>query len=92
VLIEALTYRIGAHTTADDPRRYQPAEEIELWRARDPLPRFRRYLEQRSVWDQHAEQAAITKILAEIDAGIDEGEAIPEPAYAAYVEATRGGR
>ncbi|MBV9547627.1 MAG: pyruvate dehydrogenase (acetyl-transferring) E1 component subunit alpha, partial [Chloroflexi bacterium] len=36
VLIEALTYRIGAHTTADDPRRYQPADEIEAWRRRDP--------------------------------------------------------
>src|SRR5260370_9268073 len=39
-LVEALTYRIGAHTTADDPRRYQPSEEIEAWRKRDPLPRF----------------------------------------------------
>src|SRR5207302_10731544 len=35
-LVESLTYRIGAHTTADDPRRYQPPHEIEGWRTRDP--------------------------------------------------------
>ena len=43
-LIEAMTYRIGAHTTADDPTRYRSREEEELWAGRDPLVRTERWL------------------------------------------------
>jgi pyruvate dehydrogenase E1 component alpha subunit len=39
-LIEAVTYRIEPHTTADDETRYRSADEVDAWRARDPLPRF----------------------------------------------------
>ncbi|MCL9760761.1 pyruvate dehydrogenase (acetyl-transferring) E1 component subunit alpha [Frankia sp. AiPa1] len=44
VLVEALTYRMGAHTTADDPSRYRAADELERWRRRDPLDRMRTHL------------------------------------------------
>jgi 2-oxoisovalerate dehydrogenase E1 component alpha subunit len=44
-LIEALTYRMGAHTTSDDPTRYRPDDEVADWRRRDPIARFRAYLE-----------------------------------------------
>ncbi len=44
VLIEASTYRIGAHTTADDPTKYRMSEEEELWKTRDPLQRLETYL------------------------------------------------
>lgn len=44
-LIEALTYRIGAHTTADDPTKYRTNDELQSWLARDPIARFRTYLE-----------------------------------------------
>jgi 2-oxoisovalerate dehydrogenase E1 component alpha subunit len=43
-LIEALTYRVGAHTTADDPTKYRDPEELAYWVARDPIVRFRNYL------------------------------------------------
>ena len=43
--IEAYTYRMGAHTTSDDPTKYRLADELEHWRARDPLRRLRAYLE-----------------------------------------------
>ena len=43
-LIEAMTYRIGAHSTADDATRYRDEAEVETWRARDPIDRFRTYL------------------------------------------------
>lgn len=46
-LIEALTYRLGAHTTADDPTKYRPEGELEYWAERDPLLRYRAYLEAR---------------------------------------------
>jgi 2-oxoisovalerate dehydrogenase E1 component alpha subunit len=44
-LIEALTYRIGAHTTADDPTKYRTSDELASWVARDPIVRFRTYLQ-----------------------------------------------
>ena len=44
VLIEAFTYRVGAHTTADDPTKYRESAEEELWRAKDPLERLEKYL------------------------------------------------
>lgn len=43
--IEALTYRMGAHTTSDDPTRYRTAEQEEVWRRRDPIDRLRAYLD-----------------------------------------------
>jgi pyruvate dehydrogenase E1 component alpha subunit len=43
-LIEAVTYRMAAHTTADDPTKYRMADEVEAWRAKDPIDRVRRYL------------------------------------------------
>ncbi|HEX9123677.1 MAG TPA: pyruvate dehydrogenase (acetyl-transferring) E1 component subunit alpha [Actinomycetota bacterium] len=43
-LIEAITYRIGPHSTADDPTRYRTGDEVEAWRGRDPIERFRRFL------------------------------------------------
>jgi 2-oxoisovalerate dehydrogenase E1 component alpha subunit len=43
-LIEAYTYRIGAHTTSDDPSRYRIADEVEMWKRKDPIARFRTYL------------------------------------------------
>jgi len=44
VFLEAVTYRMGPHTTSDDPTRYRNAEELEKWRARDPLTRLEAYL------------------------------------------------
>jgi pyruvate dehydrogenase E1 component alpha subunit len=43
-LIEAVTYRIGPHTTSDDATRYRSEEEVARWRERDPIERYRRYL------------------------------------------------
>jgi 2-oxoisovalerate dehydrogenase E1 component alpha subunit len=44
-LIEAVTYRMGPHTTSDDPTRYRSDEELKVWEARDPIARYRTYLE-----------------------------------------------
>ena len=46
-LIEALTYRMGAHTTADDPTKYRTDAEVEYWQQRDPIARYRTWLESR---------------------------------------------
>ena len=49
--IEALTYRIGAHTTSDDPTRYREDAELAAWQQRDPIQRFERYLRDRGIID-----------------------------------------
>jgi pyruvate dehydrogenase E1 component alpha subunit len=43
-LIEAFTYRMGAHTTTDDPTRYRLAAELEAWKLKDPIERVKQYL------------------------------------------------
>ena len=48
-LIEALTYRMGAHTSSDDPSKYRTDDEVAYWAARDPLIRFRAFLEQQGL-------------------------------------------
>lgn len=52
VLIEAFTYRMGAHTTSDDPTKYRSAEEVEEWKAKDPIDRLRTYLQARGLIDE----------------------------------------
>jgi pyruvate dehydrogenase E1 component alpha subunit len=72
-LIEAMTYRMGPHSTADDRSRYQPEDEIERWRSLDPLFRFRKYLEAEGAVD-HAfveqVEADAGELAAEIRKGI----------------------
>ena len=55
-LIEAITYRMGPHTTSDDPTRYRPPEELEHWAARDPIQRYRTYLQTTGVWSERLEE------------------------------------
>ena len=62
-LVEAMTYRLGAHTTADDPTRYRSREEEALWAGRDPLTRTERWLR-----DQGTPDAYFDDLAAEGDA------------------------
>ncbi|WP_067702234.1 pyruvate dehydrogenase (acetyl-transferring) E1 component subunit alpha [Nocardia jejuensis] len=59
--IEAITYRMGPHTTADDPTRYRTAAELELWQRRDPIDRIRRLLEREGLWDSDFQQAVVVR-------------------------------
>jgi 2-oxoisovalerate dehydrogenase E1 component alpha subunit len=63
-LIEAFTYRMGAHTTTDDPTRYRLASELEAWRLRDPIERVRTYL----THSGQADAAFFEQLDAEADA------------------------
>ncbi|MDH3376988.1 MAG: pyruvate dehydrogenase (acetyl-transferring) E1 component subunit alpha [Gammaproteobacteria bacterium] len=55
-LLEALTYRMSDHTTADDASRYRSAEEVDAHRLQDPIDRLRRYMESRGLWADAEEQ------------------------------------
>lgn len=60
-IIEAVTYRMGAHTTADDPTKYRTAEEVESWKAKDPIARYATWLEA----EGHADSAWYAEVEAE---------------------------
>src|SRR6202035_4357078 len=68
-LIEALTYRIEAHTNADDATRYRNADEVEAWLARDPIARLEAYLRGQSLLDD-AGVAAIADEAARLAAEV----------------------
>ncbi len=65
--IEAVTYRLADHTTADDARRYRDPKELEAWLNKDPILRLRKYLTARGLWSEakHAESEAKAKRVAE---------------------------
>jgi 2-oxoisovalerate dehydrogenase E1 component alpha subunit len=64
MMIEAFTYRMGAHTTSDDPTRYRQAAEVDAWRPRDPITRFVTHL--------RSTGAADDAFFAEVDEAADE--------------------
>lgn len=66
-LIEAVTYRLMMHTTADDPTKYRKDEEVESWRVKDPLKRMKIYLENKGIWDEEKETQLAADIKTEID-------------------------
>ncbi|PID83061.1 MAG: pyruvate dehydrogenase (acetyl-transferring) E1 component subunit alpha [Clostridiales bacterium] len=49
-IIECMTYRMGPHTTSDDPTKYRSNEEVEIWKAKDPISRFQKYLVDLGLW------------------------------------------
>jgi TPP-dependent pyruvate/acetoin dehydrogenase alpha subunit len=74
-LIEALTYRLSLHTTSDDPTKYRDDAEVKLWEKREPLPRFRRYLESKGVLDAAGEAALEAEVEAEVRSAVERAEA-----------------
>lgn len=56
-LIEAYTYRMGAHTTSDDPTVYRENIEVEAWKDRDPIDRLYKYMMAKGIWDVERDEA-----------------------------------
>ena len=61
-LIEAITYRLGDHTTADDASRYRPAEEVQARWKEEPIARLRTYLVGQKAWGKAEEEAALARV------------------------------
>lgn len=79
VLIEAMTYRLGAHSTADDPSVYRQEAELIPWKAKGPLLRLRRWLEKSGLWSEQKEAEYIKSITEEIQRAIDKAKQTPKP-------------
>lgn len=76
-MIEGVTYRLGPHTTADDPSRYVPDDELAEWQARDPVPTFESALVAAGVWTAEESAAVRSDADAVFDAALDWAEAQP---------------
>lgn len=84
--IEALTYRIGAHSTSDDPSRYRADAEVERWRGRDPVDRLARHLRALGAIDDASERALDDELAAEIAEVVAEVERLPPPPRASLFD------
>ena len=84
--VEAVTYRIGAHSTSDDPTRYRSDAEVESWKKKDPLDRLRAYMLHRGLLDAAADAKLEEELTAEIGAAVNEVENLPLPARESIFE------
>jgi 2-oxoisovalerate dehydrogenase E1 component alpha subunit len=78
-LIEAVTYRMGAHTTSDDPTKYRDSADDELWRGRDPIDRLRIYLRAMGVLNDEVESELAREAVALADRMRTECRELPDP-------------
>jgi pyruvate dehydrogenase E1 component alpha subunit len=85
-LIEALTYRVSAHSSSDDPSRYRDERITEDWKKRDPIERMRRFLFDRQILDHGAEQSMRVQLDAEVRAAITAEESIAGPPLHSMIE------
>lgn len=79
-LIEAVTYRIGPHTSSDDPERYRDRGEEAEWSSKDPLVRLRSFLTGTGLWNEEKDEVQDAEISSEIEAALAAVESAPLPA------------
>jgi pyruvate dehydrogenase E1 component alpha subunit len=78
-LVEAVTYRLGPHTTSDDPTRYRDEDEADEWRMRDPLERVRALLERAGGWTPEWQAQLEARASDVIEQAVADAEALPQP-------------
>ena len=69
-LIEAVSYRLGDHTTADDATRYREAAEVEAAWAKEPVKRLRQFMFEQGWWDEQQEQALLAEAAREVECAV----------------------
>ena len=86
VLLEAMTYRLGAHSSSDDPSLYRDDAEVQKWKERCPILRLRRYLENRGLWDKKKEEKLNQEIALEVTQAIEKAKGTKRPPLKYIVE------
>ncbi|MCB1111327.1 MAG: thiamine pyrophosphate-dependent dehydrogenase E1 component subunit alpha [Chlamydiales bacterium] len=86
VLIEAMTYRLGAHSTSDDPARYRSEDEVARQMQKCPIRRLRLYLEKKNLWDEDKENTLIDSVKNEITQAITSAKAEKGPPLRSLIE------
>jgi 2-oxoisovalerate dehydrogenase E1 component alpha subunit len=79
VLIETMSYRLGAHSTSDDPSGYRSPEEEEKWRQKDPINRMKNWLIKQQWWDESRDETLHKEFRTEILAELKLAEKRPKP-------------
>jgi 2-oxoisovalerate dehydrogenase E1 component alpha subunit len=85
-LIEAMTYRLSGHSTSDDPKAYRPDNSLDPWRAQDPLPRLKGYMQKTQGWTDADDKALEAEVDAELRAAIKVSEATAPPSIDSLFE------
>lgn len=88
--LELVTFRMGGHSSADDPSRYRNESEVEHWTQRCPLARYRTYLESAGLWDESKEEALAAELRDEINAAVKEAERADLPPPVSLTEDVYG--
>ena len=78
-LIEAVTYRLGGHSSSDDPTRYRSDHEVETAKERDPIERFKDYAVKRGLWDAEQDEAEWAAAREVVNKAIKDNERVPKP-------------
>ncbi|PIN74917.1 pyruvate dehydrogenase (acetyl-transferring) E1 component subunit alpha [Candidatus Woesearchaeota archaeon CG10_big_fil_rev_8_21_14_0_10_37_12] len=73
-LVECVTYRLGPHTTADDPTRYVDSKTLKQWEKKEPLTRFKLYLKKKKIWTEQFEKQVRKEAKQLVDKGVAEFE------------------
>ncbi len=79
VIIETMSYRLGAHSTSDDPSSYRHADEEEIWRQKDPILRMKRWLLDKGWWSDQQDHQLKTQYKKEILDALKSQEKRPSP-------------
>jgi pyruvate dehydrogenase E1 component alpha subunit/2-oxoisovalerate dehydrogenase E1 component alpha subunit len=77
--VEALTYRIGAHSTSDDPSRYRSDAEVDAWKQKDPVDRLSKHLRVRKLIDDAFERRLEEELTSEIAEAVNDVERMGVP-------------
>ncbi|MCE9635040.1 MAG: thiamine pyrophosphate-dependent dehydrogenase E1 component subunit alpha [Planctomycetes bacterium] len=88
--IEALSYRMGPHSSSDDPTRYRPSDEVDEWARRDPIARFRNWLLAEGHLREEEIPALEEECAAEISASFKRNEQVPKPELASLFDDVYG--
>jgi pyruvate dehydrogenase E1 component alpha subunit len=86
VLIEAITYRMGAHSTSDDPSQYRKEEDVKKWESKCPILRLRRYLESKNLWDEKKEETLFRDVENELNLAITAAKETAPPSRESLIE------
>ncbi|MCS5712390.1 pyruvate dehydrogenase (acetyl-transferring) E1 component subunit alpha [Candidatus Berkiella aquae] len=78
-VIEAISYRMGDHTTADDASRYRSQEELQMHEKQDPIKRLKQYMLTKDFWDEQQEAQLMQEITAEVEKAVEHFNQIPMP-------------
>ncbi len=79
VIVEAMSYRLGAHSTSDDPSGYRTKEEEAKWHEHDPISRYKKWLIAQNWWDEDQDKTLFEGLREEILAAVKVAEKIAKP-------------